>query len=112
MNISTYFEIKYELELMKRELKARLKQEQNRLYRMETSEEYGLVMSEEEAKRKTLLHHIQEDLKDVERALLKMEIGMYGVCEETGKLLPLEQLRIMPTARTADELLYERLKTV
>ncbi len=112
MNITTYFEIKYELELMKRELKARLKQEQNRLYRMEISEEYGIAISEEEAKRKTVLHHIQEDLKDVERALLKMEIGMYGVCEETGKHLPPEQLRVMPTARTAREFLYERLKTV
>lgn len=108
---AVYLEIKQELELMQQELRARLKKDAQ--YLVEVSEELfeGLV-SNETRRRQTVLQHMHEDLKDVERALLKMEIGMYGICEETGQSLPLEQLRIMPTARTVHEFLYNRLKTI
>ncbi|MCP8970226.1 TraR/DksA family transcriptional regulator [Ectobacillus ponti] len=108
-----YFDIRQELELIRRELRARLAQEQHQMYFMETSVElFGPVLTEEEAKRRTVLQHIQEDLKDVELALCKMDNGTYGVCEETGQTLSLRQLHIMPTARTMNELLYQRLQSV
>ncbi len=57
-----------------------------------------------------LLHDIKEDLKDVERALFKMEIDMYGICEETGRLISTKQMKTMPTARTIHEFFYEKGK--
>ncbi|MFX3622625.1 MAG: TraR/DksA family transcriptional regulator [Ectobacillus sp.] len=110
---AAYNDIRKELELMRRELRSRLDQEKHNLYLMEMGGELfeGLTGNQEQ-KRRTVLHHIQQDLKDVERALFKMDIGMYGICEETGQPLSLEQLRIIPTACTVHEFVYERLKTV
>jgi RNA polymerase-binding transcription factor DksA len=108
-----YADIKRELELMREELKFHLEKEKHAFCYMEMSEELlGALSYDENRKKKIVLHHIQEDLKDVERALFKMEIGMYGICEETGQLLSSEQLRIIPTACTIHEFLYERLTTV
>lgn len=45
----------------------------------------------------------------MERALFKMEIDMYGICEETGKYIPVKQMKMMPTARTIHEFLYEKV---
>ena len=56
-----------------------------------------------------LLHDIKEDLKDVERALFKMEIDMYGICEETGRLISTKQMKTMPTAHTIHEFFYEKV---
>ncbi|MFD3448064.1 hypothetical protein ACFDTO_26075 [Microbacteriaceae bacterium 4G12] len=105
-----YSDIKQELEAMKRELEARLQQESIPSYYLEISEEtFPFCKNENYRKRKMVLQHIEEDLKDIERALIKMEIGMYGICEHTGSRLPLHQLTIMPTARTIDEFIYMRL---
>ncbi|WP_028398936.1 TraR/DksA family transcriptional regulator [Ectobacillus panaciterrae] len=107
---AAYADIKRELELIREELKYRLQKERHAFYYTEMSEElFGVLSDDEERKKKTVLHHIQEDLKDVERALFKMDIGMYGICEETGQTLSFDQLRVMPTARTIHEFLYERL---
>lgn len=51
-------------------------------------------------KQKFMIHTIREDLMDVNRALLKMDLGLYGLCEETGVQIPIEKLKIIPTART------------
>ncbi|MBD2798843.1 molecular chaperone DnaK, partial [Xenorhabdus sp. 18] len=45
----------------------------------------------------------------VERALFKMEIDMYGICEETGRLISTKQMKTMPTARTIHEFFYEKV---
>lgn len=45
----------------------------------------------------------------MERALFKMEIDMYGICEETGTYIPIKQMKMMPTARTIHEFLYEKV---
>jgi RNA polymerase-binding transcription factor len=43
-------------------------------------------------------------LLDVERALVKMDEGVYGVSEESGVPIPLDRLEVMPWARrTAQE---------
>ena len=46
---------------------------------------------------------LESELKDVQAALLKMVNGSYGICEETGKEIPLERLEANPSARTVVE---------
>lgn len=102
---TTYHDIKRELEFMRNELKARLDCE----YHYEWGEEFGVTETEEVRKKKMVLHNVQADLADIERALFKMDIGLYGICEETGNRLSLEQLRILPTARSIYEFSFQRL---
>jgi YteA family regulatory protein len=47
-----------------------------------------------------LRKQVEEELRDVNHALKKMENGTYGICEVTGRPIPLERLRAIPTART------------
>lgn len=102
-----YAEIKAELELTKKELLSRLMQSTQ----YEVSQE-PLFQNEQNEKEKIVMNHIKEDLCDVERALNKMKSGMFGICEETGGQIPIEKLRILPTARTIFEFsftdLYDR----
>lgn len=104
-------EIQEELQLMQRELQQRLAKEELYAYEVEFGQEL-LAMAKTDVKNKLLLHDIREDLKDVERALWKIEIGMYGICEETGQRMTLRQLKSMPTARTVHECFYEKVKTI
>lgn len=90
-------EIKEELQLMRKELQERLAKEVMYKYNTEFSEELGYEIKEE-IKKKLLLHDIKEDLKDVERALFKMEIDMYGICEDTGRVMSVKQMKTIPTA--------------
>ncbi|MEP7162621.1 MAG: TraR/DksA C4-type zinc finger protein [Candidatus Moraniibacteriota bacterium] len=46
---------------------------------------------------------LEAELKDVSDALGKMEAGKYGICEKTGKEIPLERLMAYPAARTIIE---------
>lgn len=43
---------------------------------------------------------LEQDLKNVEDALKKIESGSYGICEETGKPIRQERLEAFPEART------------
>lgn len=45
--------------------------------------------------------NLEAQLKDVSDALAKMDQGTYGLCEETGKDIPLDRLEAYPAARTA-----------
>lgn len=103
-------EIQAELQLMQRELQERLAKEELYAYNVEFGQEL-LDIVKTDVKNKLLLHDMREDLKDVERALWKMEIGMYGICEETGQRMTLRQLKGMPTARTVHECFYGKVKT-
>lgn len=47
---------------------------------------------------------LREELGRVEHALLKIENGTYGICEETGKEIPLEALEINPVLQYHPEL--------
>ncbi|MCC3357544.1 TraR/DksA family transcriptional regulator [Bacillus sp. REN16] len=102
-----YAEIKAELELTRKELFSRLMQSTQ----YEVSQEF-LFQNQQSEKEKIVINHIKEDLNDVERALNKMNSGMFGICEETGAEIPIEKLRILPTARTIFEFsftdLYDR----
>jgi RNA polymerase-binding transcription factor DksA len=44
--------------------------------------------------------NLEGQLKDVRDALVKMDMGTYGVCEKTGEEIPLERLKAYPAART------------
>lgn len=50
-----------------------------------------------------LRKQVEEELRDVNHALEKMANGTYGICEVTGQPIPLERLRVIPTARTIVE---------
>lgn len=45
--------------------------------------------------------NLENQLKDVNDALAKMDQGTYGVCEKTGKEISPERLKVYPSARTA-----------
>jgi DnaK suppressor protein len=52
-----------------------------------------------------LVDHGRERLEEVEAALVRMEDGSYGVCEETGDPIPFGRLQLEPTTRyTVDAL--------
>ncbi|MCP1148371.1 MULTISPECIES: hypothetical protein [Bacillus] len=65
-------------------------------------------ISMNEVQTATLLYHIKEELQDVSLAIAKIEQGTYGICEATGDVIPLEQMSILPTARTVDDFLYHK----
>ncbi|MEK5443204.1 MULTISPECIES: TraR/DksA C4-type zinc finger protein [unclassified Fredinandcohnia] len=106
-----YAEIKAELELTKKELISRLMKSAQ----YELSQEL-LFQNEQSEKEKIVMNHIKEDLSDVERALNKINSGTFGICEETGAEIPIEKLRILPTARTIFEFsftdLYDRSNVI
>ena len=43
---------------------------------------------------------LEEQLREVTAALERIKNGVYGMCENDGKEIPLERLRAVPTART------------
>lgn len=59
-------------------------------------EEGYQVMSKEENAR--LAMRQEKFIKSLEAALIRIENGTYGICRETGKLIPKERLRIVPHA--------------
>ncbi len=91
--------IQYELQVMKEELRARLFD--HSLFEMTCGDYQG--------KSHTLMHHIKEELQDVERALMKIDKGLFGYCEETGEEIAFEKLRILPTARTKYDFFFQEL---
>ncbi len=55
---------------------------------------------EEYADKLALEQTLEEQLKDVTDALDKLQNGGYGVCEKTGREIPIERLQAYPAART------------
>lgn len=45
----------------------------------------------------------EEELADIERSLEKWRRGSYGICEETGALIPSEVLMFQPLIRSIHE---------
>ena len=59
---------------------------------------------EAEYETKLLLSATQKEyLREIDEALQRIEDGIYGVCEITGKAIGLERLRAIPTARLSIE---------
>ncbi|WP_088105021.1 TraR/DksA C4-type zinc finger protein [Halalkalibacter urbisdiaboli] len=47
--------------------------------------------------------HLRNEYEDILHALEKLDNGTYGICEVSGKPIPLERLEAYPTARTLVE---------
>ena len=41
----------------------------------------------------------RRELQDIQSALARMDAGTYGICERTGRRIPLRRLQLVPTAR-------------
>lgn len=52
----------------------------------------------EQAKTLALRRHLEGMLKEIDRAIVRAERGIYGVCERCGKAIPEERLKVMPAA--------------
>lgn len=48
----------------------------------------------------TLLDKLEAETAEIDAALERIKNGSYGVCEKTGKPIPLERLKANPYART------------
>ncbi|AKF24800.1 hypothetical protein YH65_04930 [Sulfurovum lithotrophicum] len=51
------------------------------------------------SKDNTLLERQEEELKETLHALAKIKNGTYGICEKTGRSIPVERLEVNPIAR-------------
>jgi DnaK suppressor protein len=56
-------------------------------------------MAAERARLIAVMGGLRANLKDVERALTKMEAGRYGTCERCGDPISPERLEALPSAR-------------
>lgn len=66
-----------------------------------TLEEGASTLSKEESGR--LAQRQQKFIQHLEAALIRIENKTYGICRETGKLIPKERLRIVPHATLSIE---------
>jgi DnaK suppressor protein len=66
-----------------------------------TLEEGAATLSKEESGR--LAQRQQKFIQHLEAALMRIENKSYGVCRETGKLIPKERLRAVPHATLSIE---------
>ncbi len=64
-------------------------------------EEGATVLSKEEAGR--LAQRQQKFISNLQAALVRIENKTYGICRETGKLIPAERLRAVPHATLSIE---------
>ena len=70
-------------------------------------EEGTSTLSKEEAVR--LAQRQQKFIKHLEAALIRIENKTYGICRETGKLIPKERLKVVPHATLSVEAKNQRL---
>ncbi|HNR27087.1 MAG TPA: TraR/DksA C4-type zinc finger protein [Bacteroidales bacterium] len=64
-------------------------------------EEGASALSKEEAGQLALRQH--KFIQSLEMALIRIENKTYGICRETGKLIPKERLRLVPHATLSVE---------
>ncbi|MBM7701792.1 conjugal transfer protein TraR [Metabacillus iocasae] len=91
-----YLPIEQELVIVKEELENRL---------MRYNPDSLMIQTDKE---RYLMETIKADLRDVERALTKLEFGVFGIDELTGERMPIEKLKVIPTARTEEDLFVLR----
>lgn len=66
-----------------------------------TLEEGASVLSKEEISNQT--QRLMKIIQSLQAALVRIENGTYGICRETGKLIPKERLRAVPHATLSFE---------
>lgn len=47
-----------------------------------------------------LLEKLETELDEINAALNRIALGNYGICEKTNQPIPIERLKVNPTART------------
>ena len=47
-----------------------------------------------------LLEKLEMELNEINAALNRIALGTYGICEKTNQPIPIERLKVNPTART------------
>lgn len=57
-------------------------------------------MTEDWNERRATLSDLEREYRDIKRALTKIEIGTYGICEIGGEIIEAERLAYKPDART------------
>ncbi|MBM7503986.1 TraR/DksA family transcriptional regulator [Agromyces aurantiacus] len=58
----------------------------------------GPTMSQEWSQRTAVLHDVEHELADIDRALAKIDAGTYGTCERCGQKISVGRLEARPTA--------------
>jgi DnaK suppressor protein len=58
----------------------------------------GPTMSQEWSQRTAVLHDVEHELVDIDRALARIDDGTYGVCEKCGEKITVGRLEARPTA--------------
>src|SRR5688572_14551294 len=53
----------------------------------------------EQGEHRAIVGHIQDSLRDVDAALVKLDAGTYGKCDECGEDIAEARLEAMPSAR-------------
>ncbi|WP_345990366.1 TraR/DksA C4-type zinc finger protein [Sulfurimonas sp. HSL1-2] len=61
--------------------------------------EDGVMLQNESRHETALLKQQRHELDEVNHALSKIKEGTYGICEASGKKIPLERLKALPHAR-------------
>ena len=51
-----------------------------------------------------IIKYIEDELRDVEESMRKLENGDFGMCEMSGELLPTDLLTLIPTIRTKNDI--------
>lgn len=47
---------------------------------------------------------IEEELKDIEETIKRIEQGSFGFCEMSGELIPFDYLSMVPTIKTIEDI--------
>lgn len=97
-------EFKTQLEGMKASLEANIARLREELELVATDEgindmEDLASLESESMHHNALLAQQQHQLSEVLHALSKIDKGTYGICEETGDIIPVERLRVEPHTR-------------
>ncbi|BDZ53914.1 TraR/DksA family transcriptional regulator [Agromyces marinus] len=58
----------------------------------------GPTMSQEWSQRTAVLHDVEHELDDIDRALARIDDGTYGICERCGSKITVARLEARPTA--------------
>ena len=58
----------------------------------------GPTMSQEWSQRTAVLHDVEHELTDIDRALARIDAGTYGICERCGQKISVGRLEARPTA--------------
>ena len=66
----------------------------------------------EQAKSLALRRHLEGMLTEIDRAIVRAERGLYGICEKCGKAISEERLEVKPSATLCIDCAKLQVRTV